>query len=858
MQASRSMSEIPYQQTLNLSGVDNARSGRPVLGAARSDSLRDMGREDVEKGLCNDEHVILKFEGSSCPGCTSKLSKALSSIPHVYNLQLNNILLQAEFDINLAEISSHNVIESIRGTTGRNCRRIGEGWKEIDIVAPDMDSKFMDALLPSGVKDVIRLSKNNYTIKYDPRAIGARLILAVLIKRLEIPVRLAPAEHLNAIPSDIRTTAYSTALSSILTVPILILAWAPLPEHKITYGAIALALATTIQVVVAGPFYPRTLRNLILTRRIDMDLLIVLSTSIAYGFSVASFFCEVNGTELQSGVHFETSALLMTFIMLGRLISDFACHRSMKSKSFKSLQPQNALLVESSDLDTDDEIEIDARLLQYGDCFKVKPGCSVVTDGTIISGVSEFDESIMTGEAAMKQRKIGSSVIAGSVNRSNTVLVQLARLPGDNTIDKIATKVEEVTRSRLKTQEIADRVAGWMVPAIGVLAVLTLLIWFVAGRISHKDSNGSAILNAIPYAISVLIVSCPCAVGLAVPMVLLVASSIGAKHGVMFGSAGAISTAKDVTHVVVDKTGTLTESNLSVVSEEYYVESRSLTASLVLALASHSEHPVSSAVTRHLKVSDFEPANVTDYTTTIGKGIEATWNGRVVRIGNPRWLGVESSSLVQSILNRSLTAMCVVLEDQLVAAYGLESTLRHDASSVISRLIQRGVSLSILSGDEVGAVQQVATLLGIPHENIRARCTPLEKQQHVKALMEDKKDTVLFCGDGFNDAAAIAQASLGLHMTNDDTSVQHDTGDAVLNSPSLSGILVLMDLSRDCCRQITFNFIWAAFYNLFAILLAAGAFVKIRLPPEYAGLGEAVSVLPVILVPLRLRWKRYA
>ena len=829
----------------------------PMHAAHRSRTLRNCVRDDVEKGPKETEHVVLKFQGSNCPGCTSKISKTIESMPAVRNLQLNTILLQADFDLDLAKSSVRNVIDSVKRATGRACQRIGDGWHELDVVVSGICRDFVaDAMLLAGVKDVSQVDRHTFSIRYDADVIGARKLLEALSMDSDSPVRLAPPKSPDGVPMGIRATAATTTLSWVLTIPILVLAWAPLPEHTIAYGAVSLSLATVIQVFVAGPFYPTAFRSLIVNREIDLDLLVVLSTSIAYGFSVASYICEVTATPLVSGIYFETSALLITLIMMGRLMSDFACLRAFRIGSIKSLQTQSALLVKNPIQSSETESDVDVRLLQLDDIFKVDVSCPVATDGTIISGASEFDESVLTGEANLVGKTIGSSVIAGSFNAGDAVLVQVTRLPGNNTIDDIAGMVEEVTHSKTKAQHTADEVARWIVPTSAMLSMLTLVIWFTINVVGRKESPIPAILNAIPYAISVLVVCCPCAIAFAVPIVLVIASGIGAKHGVVFRSAEAMRVARGVTHVVFDKTGTLTQGCLSVVSDEYYSETRSLIAAVVIALTRQSDHPVSLAVFKHLKAAGFEPANVAHIKSVVGKGIEGTYHGRTVRIGSARWLKVENLSSVRSLLSSNFTVLCATQEDRLVAVFGLKATLRDDASTVVAKLVQRGISVSIISGDEVGAVRNVALTLGIPPKLVRARCTPREKQQYVKNLMDANNNTVLFCGDGVNDAAALSQASIGVHMSSG-SGTTWSAGDAVLIRPSLLGILVLMDLSRDSCRQIVFNFTWAVVYNVLAISLAAGAFMHVRLPPQYAGLGEAVSVLPVIIVPLQLRWRRY-
>ena len=809
---------------------------------------------DIE-GLSDLQNVSIVFEGSSCPGCIRKVSRALESMPFLHNLRLRTIPLQATFDVDITKISIHGMMQAVRTKTGRQCERVGEGWQKL-VVLSSSAVDLVTLIPPEGIMDIERLRKDTFCIKYDAGEIGAREVLKALQAGTGLPIGLAPAEAYDEIPVDVRRTGCLTCVSSVLTLPILILAWAPFPKHILQYDVTSLVLATLIQIVVAGPFYPKALRSLLVDKTIDMDLLVVLSTSITYLLSVASFICEVAGSKLMSGMYFETSALLISLIMLGRFLADFACHRVIRSRSVRSLQPQSAVLVEMSAANGNTSEEIDVRLLQLGDTIEIKPGNVAPTDGVLLFGESKFDESILTGEDGLILKSEGCAVIAGSTNKSAAVVIRVSRLPGGNSISDIADMVEEVSQSKPRSQLIADEIACWVVPAIAFLAVSTLLVWFLIGKLVRNEPAGSAILHAVPYAVSVLVVSCPCAIGLAVPIVQVVASNIAANHGLILKSSEVITMARKVDHVVFDKTGTLTNKEMSVLDEHYCSKSKLFVAALTLALTSFSEHPVSSAVAKHLKCSSVQAIHITNLATIAGKGIKGTLNGETVRVGNARWLGVEHSSLVQSVLYKGLTTMCVVQGDELVAVFGLHSAVRGDAAELIVKLKHRGIRVSILSGDESGAVDRVATELHIPLKDTWSRCTPQEKQQHVKDFMQSQGNTVLFCGDGANDAAALAQASVGLHITNG-VNFADSTADAIITSTSLKGILLLLDLSRDCYLQILFGFSWSAFYNLFAIVLAAGLLIKVRLPPEYAGLGEMVSVLPVVIVPLRLRWKDY-
>ncbi|MCJ1421929.1 hypothetical protein MMC32_008296 [Xylographa parallela] len=808
------------------------------------------GRRDIEKDTVITEHVILSVEGLTCVGCENKLFRSLSAIPGIRNLQTSLVMSQAEFDVGVDAGSVSEVIREVAKTTGFACQRVHTQGQSLDVLVPGDARDFINQKRPHGVESMIALDNQTVRVTYDAQLIGARELLRNAFDAMITLAPPRPYAELESGGKHVRRTAYMTAFSAALTIPVLVLAWAPLPPREILYGAISLTLATVVQIVVAGPFYPSAFKALLFTRVIEMDLLIVLSTSTAYLFSILAFAYEVRGHPLLTGEFFETSTLLVTLIMLGRVVSAFARHKAVESISIRSLQIGTALLVDCDGLGGR---EIDARLLQYGDIFKVIPDSRIATDGIVISGESEVDESSVTGEAVPVEKSAGSNIIAGCLNGSGTLLVRLMRLPGENTISEIATMVDAAKFSKPKLQQLADRVASYFVPAVIVFTLVTFVIWIAISKAIQHQSIGSAVVQAMTYAISVLIVSCPCAIGLAVPMVVVIAGGVGAKHGVVFKSAETIEIARKVSHVVFDKTGTLTQGELSVAAEEYLTKSRSSAASLALGLTINSKHPVSAAVAAHLQAQGVEPAPVEDVKSVTGSGMEGVWDGASVRGGNSRWLAVQAIPQVAALLSQGRTVFCVSLGEDLLTVYGLDDSLRPDAKSVVSELQKRDIAVSLVSGDDDSAVQRIGRQLGIPGPQIRSRCSPGDKQKYIKAIMEHKDKVVLFCGDGTNDAVALTQANIGLHM-NSGTDVAQSAADAVLIRPALSGILVLIDLSQAAFRRIVFNFSWSFVYNTFAVLLAAGAFVHARIPPQYAGLGELVSVLPVILIALQLRW----
>ncbi|EHK47677.1 hypothetical protein TRIATDRAFT_291026 [Trichoderma atroviride IMI 206040] len=820
----------------------------PVLNIEKAPipAITDMENQGTGK-----EHVVLSVSGMTCTGCETKLNRTLATVPAVKDLKTSLILSRAEFNIDLRLGSVEEVMKHLERTTEFKCERVQNKGSSLDFIVPNELSKFLGQIWLDGVIDMARVDDQTVRVTFDPKIVGARDLTE---KIWGPPVTLAPLRgdvSLEASSKHVRHVGYTTLLSAILTIPVLVMAWAPLPEKKVAYSSASFALATIVQFVIAGPFYPKALKALVFSRVIEMDLLIVLSTSAAYIFSVVSFACLIIGTPLLTSQFFETSTLLVTLIMVGRWVAALARQRAVESISIRSLQASTAILV---DQESGTEREIDARLLQYGDTFKVLPDTRIPTDGTVIKGSSEVDESMLTGESRPVEKYSKSVVIAGSINRSGVLTVRLNRLPSDNTICAIAAMVDEAKLLKPKLQDLADRVASYFVPIVVALATITFVIWIAVGMTVRGYDGSEAATQAITYTIAVLIVSCPCAIGLAVPMVIVIASGVAAEKGIVFKSADAIEVAHKTSHVVFDKTGTLTQGKLSVVTENFLDIGK---LSLLLGLVESSRHPVSVAVAAHLKEAGVIASAVAEPKSITGKGVEAIVGGETLRAGNSRWLDLTNHELVQPMLAQGYTVFCFTIDNTLMVVYGLEDELRPDSVETIRALQRRDVSVHLVSGDDDGAVQTLASKLSIPYDLVRSRSSPADKKDYIQKLLGTttgrKQPVIVFCGDGTNDAVALAQATIGVHM-NEGTDVAQSAADVVLMRPSLGGILTMMDVSRKSVNRIKFNFMWSFVYNAFAILLAAGAFVNARIPPEYAGLGELVSVLPVIAAAVLLRW----
>ncbi|KAL4729447.1 hypothetical protein ACLX1H_003867 [Fusarium chlamydosporum] len=798
---------------------DNGCCDPAAVGESPEDEVPSVKKYgDVENQATGKEHVIVSIAGMTCTGCETKLNRTLATVPAVNDLKTSLVLSRAEFNIDLRLGSVDEVIKHVERTTEFKRERIQTQGSSLDFVVDGSTAQFVGQNWPEGVTDMTVLGRNTIRVSFDPKLVGARNLTE---RPWDPPAKLVSPvgdSSLEAGSKHVHHVGYTTLLSTVLTIPVLVMAWAPIPENELAYSSASLALATTVQVVIAGPFYPKAIKALVFSRVIEMDLLIVLSTSAAYIFSVVSFGYLIAGKSLSTGQFFETSTLLVTLIMVGRWVAALARQKAVESISIRSLQASTAILVDEIN---GTEREIDTRLLQYGDVFKVLPDTRVPTDGTVITGSSEVDESMLTGESRPVEKYPKSGVIAGSINGSGVMIVRLNRLPSDNTINAIAAMVDEAKLSKPKLQDLADRVASYFVPVVFALTIITFVIWVAVGLTVSEYGGSKATTEAVTYAIAVLIVSCPCAIGLAVPMVIVIMSGVAAEKGISFKSADAIEVAHKVSHVVFDKTGTLTKGRLSVVSKECINEA---SLPLLLGLIENNRHPVSVAVASHLKEMGVEPCATGESKSLTGKGIEAVVEGQRLRAGNSRWLSLSEDPLVHTMLTQGYTVFCFTVNDDLHSVYGLQDGMRSDASDTIKALHMRGISVHVVSGDDDKAVQNLAAKLNIPGNNVRSRTSPAGKKDYVQTLLgtatDSKKPVVVFCGDGTNDAVALAQATIGVHM-NEGTDVAQSAADVVLMRPALSGIVTMIGASRKAVLRIKFNFCWSFVYNTFAVLLAA-------------------------------------
>ncbi|KAI1513699.1 ZntA, Cation transport ATPase [Pyrenophora tritici-repentis] len=746
----------------------------------------------------------------------------------------------------------------------------------------DHDEPFAE----QGKRGIAKIRIPPTKIHYDAAQIGARTVYQHY-KRYDPDLELAPLSTDPAAKAGAKQTKRALMWfipACVLTIPVLVFAWTPIMNYtpptlsftalvqftavtnNNSYAHASLALASLVQLIAFKEFVPSAFRSLYHSRVLEMDFLVAISTTIAYVYSVLSYALRRRGSTMQTQSFFEASTLLVTLILLGRVINEFARFRAAKSVSFRSLQIDEALVVEDpghlyatwANVKT---TRIDARLLQYGDVFTVPPHTRIVTDGIVLYGGSNVDESMITGEFEPRAKGLESEVFAGTNNGEGLLVVRLTRLPHENSVHEIAAMVEDAVLTKPKAQALADRIASWFVPAIAILGLTVFLTWMLVGvYIKHKPW-GNAALKAIPYAIATLIVSCPCAIGLAVPMVILIAGGVAARHGIIFRDPQKLEIARNVTDVIFDKTGTVTCAKLEVIGiPKYRAVDNSRTKGLLMCLLKDIKHPVSEGIRRHLERDmlfnqDFGSLPVSDIISIPGEGVKGICvdTGAEIRVGNAGWLNINETG-------REVNTAChCTIGGDLRVSFELMDRTRPGAEMVIKELHARGIQVHLLSGDNESAVADMAGALYIQRQNTKAGCKPQGKMNYIKDL-QDRGKVVMFVGDGTNDSVALKQANVGVHV-NQGSDIAKSAADVVLMTTRLHDILLLLDISKAAYRRIVINFVWSALYNLFAISLAAGVFVVLgssfRISPQYAGLGELISVLPVVLIACQMRWRNY-
>ncbi len=623
-------------------------------------------------------------------------------------------------------------------------------------------------------------------------------------------------------------------LSLFLALPMLaqmlLMIWGIMLPGIKTYSLIATSL---IMLVAAGP-YIQSAWAAFKRHQANMNSLIAIGTSVTYFYSLFAYFTG-------RPVYFESAAFILIFVLLGDALEE-----KMHDRAAASLNKLLELQASEAEVKRgDDFVKLPLDQVKAGDIIKVRPGGKVPVDGRLVSGQSSVNEAMVTGESMPVAKKPGDKVIGATINGSGSFLMAAEQVGEETMLAQIVQVVKQAQNSRAPIQKLTDKVANYFVPAVLITSILAFAIWDVFSPVGP--------VQAMLYAVSVIVIACPCALGLATPTALMVASGRSARMGVLIKDGEILEAAAKIKTIVFDKTGTLTVGQPRLVDQMGEAESLSLAASL----EANSEHPLAQAIVNSAKEGGQRLWPVSDFSAEEGQGVEGKVAGHLVKVGRADYVSAPEAWRQQAkgLAEAGKTVVYVQKDSAVIGLLALQDAPRPEAKAVLAELKKRGIKTVMLTGDNQQLAEKIGRQLGIVQ--VEAGLLPGEKADRLAKLKEE--GPVAFVGDGINDAPALSLADVGIAMGSG-TDVAKEAGGIVLMTSNLTGVLRALDLSKQTFTRIKLNLFWALIYNLIGIPVAAGlfSFIGVSLSPELAALAMAFSSVSVLLSSLMLNWTKIA
>ena len=784
--------------------------------------------------------IVLNIGGMSCVNCSRAIEKALGKLNGVTHATVNLAAEKALIDYNPDVVNQKTIEDTI---TEVGYQVIHE---KISIQVGGMTcvncAKSIEKALNAkeGVYNaVVNFATERVLVEYNSEQIGLagikKTIQDVGYEVVEQQKNVEDSEG-KARQRHIRRLKLLLVASIALTIPIMLLMWlAPLPMEQNNF--LMFILATPVQFVVGWTFYVGAYKGL-RNKTANMDTLIAMGTSTAWIYSTVVTFAP--SVFPNSAVFFDTAVMIMTFILAGKLLDAVAKGRTSEAiRKIMGLQAKTARAIRDGV-----ETELPVEDVQVGDIIVVRPGEKIPVDGTVIEGYSAVDEKVITGESIPVEKRKGDQVIGATMNKTGTFKFQATKVGKDTALAQIIGLVEDALSSKAPVQRLADIASGYFVPAIILTASLSALAWYFL--------FGATYIFSLTVFIAVLIVACPCALGLATPTAIMVGVGKGAENGILIKSGEALETAHKLQVVVFDKTGTLTKGEPEVTD---IVTTNVLSEEQLLQYAAvaekNSEHPLGEAIVKRATARNLKVEDTEDFNAIPGHGVEVKYGGASVLLGNRKLMETNSIDISQleakmtALEEQGKTAMLMAVNGKAAGLIAVADTLKEHSTEAVKALKAMGLEVIMLTGDNQRTAKAIAAQVGV--DLVLAEVLPSEKANEIKRLQTEGK-VVAMVGDGINDAPALAQANIGIAVGTG-TDVAVETGDIVLIKNDLRDVVVAIQLSRATMRKIRQNLFWAFFYNIALIPLAAGLFYPILhviFDPVYAAAAMATSSVTVV------------
>lgn len=626
-------------------------------------------------------------------------------------------------------------------------------------------------------------------------------------------------------------------ITSIFTVPLVILmigmSTGGISHQVMRWGTF---LATTPIMLVAGVPYIRSAWASFKKHNSNMDTLVALGTLVAYFYSLVALFTGLP-------VYFESAAFILFFILLGAVFEE-----KMRKNTSQAVEKLLDLQAKTAEVLRDDVyVQIPLEQVKVGDLIRVRPGEKIAVDGIVLEGETSIDESMVTGESIPVDKSVGDAVIGSTINNSGTIIFRAEKVGSETMLAQIVDFVKKAQTSRAPIQDLTDKISGIFVPAVVILGLLTFWIWFVL--------LGDSFVTSLLYGVAVLIIACPCALGLATPTALMVGTGRSAKMGILLKNGTVLQEIQKVQTVVFDKTGTLTEGK-PVVTDVIGDESEVL--SLAASLEDVSQHPLAQAIVNRASELGISLYPVENFQALHGKGVTGIINDKQVLLGNAKLLADltiphDYQERFDLLEKEAKTVVFLSVDGQLKGLIALQDVPKENAKEAIAKLKKRGLRTVMLTGDNAGVAHAIAEQIGI--EEVIANVLPEEKAHEIHKLQKNGK--LAFVGDGINDAPALSVADVGIAMGSG-TDIAIESADLVLTTNNLLGLARAFDMSKKTFNRILLNLFWASIYNLIGIPIAAGVFsgLGLVLNPELAGLAMAFSSVSVLISSLMLNFTK--